>query len=324
MGENREINKELIELINEYLPKNISLVNTICEILDIHKESAYRRIRGEVKFNFEEVIKIQETLRLPIERLFKESNTTTSIEFKAQLISDSPLYKDDYCLSVLEIMDDRRLTSYNSYRVCNTLPYNFIFKHELTSKMHYYKWLSKKHTPFEHQYVLSNEIPKNVRQRQLQVKEYFESKNTTYIISDDMFESYCKEIKHLKFLGYISDVEMDQIKAELNLIVDEISVLCVNEYFETGKSVKIYISKIDIPTSFSYLKSDSQNEEGQDASVHALFGTTSYFLTYNEDITNMTKNFFENLLNHSTLVTQSGVKYRLPYLAKQRKLISSM
>lgn len=323
MNNDRQINKELIDLMTENLPEKSSLVNIVCDTLNIHREAAYRRLRGEVKFNFEEVVKIHEVLNLPLERIFKGINKD-NIGLKVDLITNSPRQRDNYCESIWQILSEKNFISYHSYKAINTLPYNFIFKHELLSRMHYYNWLSKEYTPFEHHYILSKSILKEIRQRQLQIQEYFESKNTTYIFSDDMFESCCKEIKHLRFLGFVSDEEMVQIKEELNLIVDQISELCIKEEFNSGKKVKIYISNVDIPTSLVYLKNEDQSLINTEASVHTLFGTTSHILTFSENIVTLTKNYFRHLLNFSTLITQSGAKYRIPYLSRQRKIISSM
>lgn len=88
--------------------------------------------------------------------------------------------------------------------------------------------------------------------------------------------------------------------------------------------MKIYISNVDIPTSLVYLKNEDQSLINTEASVHTLFGTTSHILTFSENIVTLTKNYFRHLLNFSTLITQSGAKYRIPYLSRQRKIISSM
>jgi hypothetical protein len=44
--------------ILDSIPKNIKPIEYLIKILDISKESAYRRLRGEIPFTFEEMSKL--------------------------------------------------------------------------------------------------------------------------------------------------------------------------------------------------------------------------------------------------------------------------
>lgn len=323
MEENRDINQELIDLINASTPANTSAAHILCDILNIHRESAYRRIRGDVKLNFDEVVKIQEVLNLPLEQIFKKSKQDT-LALEADLVVNNPQQKDSYCDSICKLLASKHANAEYCYRVLNRIPFNFIFKHELLSRFDYYKWLSKKYTPFEYEYLLSSPTPEHIRERQLQIIDYYESCPTTYIFSEDIFESYCKEMKHFRLLGYITDDEFVRMQDELRLVVDEISELCLKEQFSSGKKVDIYIASIDIHAAFTYLKSKESNVESNEMSIHSIYGTTSYLVSTSKNLVDMTKVRYHQLIKLSTLITQSGAKYSFPYLQKQRERIDLM
>ncbi len=322
MIENIEINDKILQLIVENLPDNTTAVKILEDVLGLHRESAYRRIRGDVKFSLEEVIQLQNALNLPLDSIFKGMPNTKQ-DLKAYLITNNPLDQNNYCKSVVEVVNKTCSNLAHVYMALNVIPYNFMFNNELLSRMHYYKWLSERNDSSNIEYSLSKSIPHSARERQLFLKEHIESNNITQIYSDDMFESTCKEIQYYKLLGYISEEELILLKAELLSIVDDIAELCKNEHFKSGSEVSIYISNIDINTSFYYIESDN-SEEKIEASIHYLHGSSNHIISYSNNIVDITKNCFSSLVRYSTLISKSGAKYRFPYLLRQQELINSM
>ena len=52
------LNKIVLTKILDIMPENLKPVTLLMEVLDIGKESAYRRLRGEKPFSMEEIYKL--------------------------------------------------------------------------------------------------------------------------------------------------------------------------------------------------------------------------------------------------------------------------
>lgn len=315
------INSQVLQLITESIPQQTTPVNILREVLDLHRESAYRRLRGEVNFTIEELVKLHSVLNLPIHKLFSGIKSDTK-HISAILINNNPSDLKNYCKSAFDIIEQTSSALDHVYMALNQVPYNFIFKNELLSRIHYYKWISDNNSDSSVQYYLSQSIPKIVRERQQLIKDHIESNDVTYIFSDDMFQSTCKEIQYYKQLGYISDEELKQLKKELLSIVDEMTALCKEEHFKSGRNVKIYISNININSSFYCIQYKAEDQQS-DSSVHYLYGG-NHIISHNSIFAKSTKKHFYRLIKDSTLISKSGAKYRFPYFMRQKDLINSI
>ena len=75
-------NKELIDAVMQCLPegkKGNSLVNLIADVLDMGKESVYRRLRGEVLFTFQEVARLSQGLNISLDNLIGLKNIRRAV-----------------------------------------------------------------------------------------------------------------------------------------------------------------------------------------------------------------------------------------------------
>lgn len=78
-----ELQNKFIEAIMKKLPSNELLVSYISRIINLGKEAAYRRIRGQVEFSFSEVLTIIEDLDIPFLEL--TSNKSEYVIFRPYL-----------------------------------------------------------------------------------------------------------------------------------------------------------------------------------------------------------------------------------------------
>ncbi len=66
---NEAFRKKIINKIISEIPLHIKPVDFLSATLDIAKESAYRRLRGEMAFTFEEIVKLSQKLEFSIDEL---------------------------------------------------------------------------------------------------------------------------------------------------------------------------------------------------------------------------------------------------------------
>ena len=74
---NNNLNKSVLDKILNCIPENIKPVNYLMDILDLGKESAYRRLRGEKALSLEEIHKLSVELSFSLDEILGNKNTNT-------------------------------------------------------------------------------------------------------------------------------------------------------------------------------------------------------------------------------------------------------
>ena len=80
---NNNLNKSVLDKILNCIPENIKPVNYLMDILDLGKESAYRRLRGEKALSLEEIHKLSLELRISLDEILgKNKKNTFTLNYK--------------------------------------------------------------------------------------------------------------------------------------------------------------------------------------------------------------------------------------------------
>ncbi|HQZ76089.1 MAG TPA: helix-turn-helix domain-containing protein, partial [Chitinophagaceae bacterium] len=69
--ETNHLQQQLFSHLKENLPAHLSLVDELCDLLDLSADSVYRRIRGEKPITLSELKKICEHYHLSLDQLLQ-------------------------------------------------------------------------------------------------------------------------------------------------------------------------------------------------------------------------------------------------------------
>src|SRR4029079_9489208 len=97
--ETTELQQQLFTYLRENIPPHLSLVDELCDLLNLGTDSVYRRIRGEKPIALAELKKICEHYRISIDQLLSLKNE--SAFFDAPGINTTPENFSDYLKEVL-------------------------------------------------------------------------------------------------------------------------------------------------------------------------------------------------------------------------------
>ncbi len=100
MENNIDIQNQIFQKIIDQLPPHISLVDEICDVLEISTDSAYRRIRGEKHLSIFEVQKLCEKYRFSVDDLASKSINT--VTFRANLLREKGFNFINYFEALLD------------------------------------------------------------------------------------------------------------------------------------------------------------------------------------------------------------------------------
>lgn len=99
MAPYEDVQTSFLNMIKESMPKNLSFADEIAELLNISKDSAYRRLRGETTLSLAEIQKLCAHFGVSIDRLLGTSNDQITFQYRS--IDGTILTFEDYLHSIL-------------------------------------------------------------------------------------------------------------------------------------------------------------------------------------------------------------------------------
>ena len=112
--ETNELQQQLFIYLKENIPSHLSLVDELCDLLDLSADSVYRRIRGEKPISLAELKTICEHYHLSIDELLHLENE--SVLFQAPSLKT--VHKDfvEYVKGMLA-----QFNYFNSFKIISTV-----------------------------------------------------------------------------------------------------------------------------------------------------------------------------------------------------------
>ena len=310
----------LIE-IRKTFPKKSLMVNTLADILRIDKGAVYRRLRQEVPFTFNEIISIAEHLNISLDNLINiEKNQ--SIPFQLYLPDYVSPKDPDFC--ILEVFI-KYLQSINQLENSETASVTNVLPHDLSYEFHYlslfdlFKWnfhYNNDKAKSFHQISASPKMNRFLTEYSMEMKKF---NKTCYIFDNKIFRILVNDIHYFNSIRLMKKEDTLKIKEELFSMLDYLEKMAITGQFkETGNSVSLYISDIDITTSYTYL--EAKNTYFSMVKTFILAAISSL----NEKTFEVIKKWTHALIKISTLITLTNEKQRVMYFEKQRKIINEL
>ncbi|GEM_PF-4652794 len=319
----KKLNHSFVNLVKSKIKDDKKLVAVICEILNIHKESAYRRLRNEVVFTFSEIIDISSALSLSIDHIVGSKKLCYPYELYGTdpdgLIKSRSGKVKRYVDMVADIVQDEEC---EYVEVTASMPVAFIMNSDYLLKWHLFIWDYHRYYNAEtsykkfDEYTYEEKITEYSKITSANLKKF----NTTYFIINRKFiEDLSEDIKTLIELKSIRREDVDKIKGELIRFFDYLEKIVITGcYPESGKKVSVYISDFRIQSGFAYIKSKNVN-----ASILKLFSFNGAISLARESFEESLK-WFKSYERLSTLISISCELERRKFFDKQRQIIDAL
>ena len=310
------IQRYLLGVLENKIPDKSKLIELLMETLFIEKGAVYRRLRGEVPFSFYEVAMIAEKLGISLNNLI--AGKAELIESFVIDMSDIDYKKWDNYIALIHMAKKDTHSIFGASS--NLLPATIYAKYESLYKFYVYKYQyllrgTDNRVSFD-KYIL----PEDLRQI---YKAYFKESKTfakTYLICDYfMISNLIIDIHYFSGVNLLFEDDVKQIKEDLFALIDYLEKIALSGCFdETGNSVELYISDINLDATYSYFQIDNSY-----TSLIRTFMINAVFVR-DKPTFDKIKNWVQSLRKSSTLITKSGAAFRTEFFEKQRKIISEI
>jgi hypothetical protein len=310
-----EIQKEFFNIIRNKIPKNVSLVDEIAELLNISNDSAYRRLRGEKPLSMQEIQMLCRHFMVSLDQVMGlESNT---LVFHGALVDKNQfnfgIYLNEILVNVQRIAGLKDRVFY--FEAKDIPPFHFfLFEHLAAFK--YYFW---------QRHIIQD---MGEGSRDFNVADYMDPLQTTgkkiaslystipsvEIWHTDTINSTIRQIEFCRDSGYLKAGS-----AELTLIYDELLELVEHIEAEATNGVK-FMPESDPSTGSAEFRLHCNEvllghntmlcESPEQRFVYINHNVINFMVTFDKKFTDYTYQSLQNIIRKSSLISGVNEKER--------------
>lgn len=316
---NDDIRKKIIKKITALIPPHIKAVDYLSDILEISKESAYRRMRGEMSFAFDEIIKLSKELGFSIDELTGlDQGHRVAVDFT---VETNPKQAFFIKLSKYKEDIDARLRDRESHSMMalNYLPSAFTVHFRHLFKFAYYTWLQRKRKAGAKLYysdiTISPELESLRKQLDIDGRNI---RHNTFILDHNVFLSPIKEIHYFYKMRFVTSNELIELKEDFHNMLDFVEKMVRTGESNPGTEYFFYLSDFNIDSNSSY------NVWSDKVTSSFNFNFFNRIVISNPEICEIHKEWLDSLKKYSTLITQSNEIVQAAYFEKQRRYVDNI
>ena len=318
---NYTINDNFIEILQNKFPKKAQLTEALVDLLDTERETVYRRLRKEVVFTADEIIKIASKWNISLDELTGTNLERTALHLK-QINYLKPNAKEiNFLRSVIQSINSfKDFPKTEFLNICNKLPRELLAGYEYLNKFYLFKW--------KYQYDNASKFPNfsqiTISEEQLQItSEYHQAikqvPNSTFIWDSRLFYYLVNDIRYFYSVYLITKEEKEIIKEELHQLLDYMLDVAAHGYYpETHKKVNLYISQINIDTNYNY----TFTPEANICFIHAFEKYEIY--TFNSETVANMMTWMQLQKKTAIPISKVDEKNRIEFFIQQKILVNSL
>jgi hypothetical protein len=316
-----DINKEVIKSILDSIPPNIKPVDFLIDNLGVSKESAYRRIRGDIAFSLEELSKLSLILDISIDRILG-TGSSENVFFNILGNRNSPretFYTTlnryyDYILAI------HRATDVEIILALNQVIYPLFIGYDHLFRFLYYKWLHQMGELSGNSLLSDFSVPKEIVDLCNKIS-YYKSlcvSQNTYIIEHNTFLNTINWVQYYYKRKLINEEELHLLKEDFLNIFLKMEKNSRPD-IDKNKSVNyFFLSAFNIESNSVYTQYD-------DKMLSFIWASSSGPIRINNpEICLAHKKWLNSLKRFSILFTHSNEILLGKFLSEQRRYLDTM
>jgi len=313
----KNLNSVLTALVLDKIPTTLKPVSYLMDLLNLSRESAYRRLRGEIPFSFEETAKLSTALNFSIDEILSDSRKErASFDFPSINTTDPSeiffLMLQKYNFHV----EDMNAFAGQSIMALNRLPSSILTHFDHLFKFSYYKWIQQNNQKLSKQYFSEITLSENLLLLQQKIKSnLFGSQKSILIFDSNTFFSLIKEIQYYYQGKLIDKEELAILKMEFLELIDLFEEIAKTGTFENKSSVSLFLYPLNISGNTGY-----GSFENTARTIFWIF-TVNPIIIENPEISTMQKKWLDSIKRQSISITQSNEFQQSDFFDKQREYL---
>lgn len=324
-----EKQKAFFERIKQKLPPSQALPQTLSDLLGTSLDSAYRRIRGEKLIDFAELEKICHYFSVqPLELIANTSKSIVSFSYHPHLYS-----LQEFKQYILKIRDDvtkiKNVEGLSLYISAADLPLFIHFKYKELTQFKFFYWLKSVIGDPDFDNKVFNEawVDEELVQASIEIYDAYVQLPSVEIWSEQSIDSTIRQIKFYWESGSFESKEQALlITGQVKDLLETVKTMASKnakriegKQIDTSKeNYTLYNSDVTIGNNCILLNSDLHSE------VYLSHYTYKSIKTNDTEFVSDTKEWLENLIKKSTLISGIAEKQRFQFFKVMEKKINEL
>lgn len=311
------IQTDFLNQIRNKLPNNASFADELAELLNVSRDSAYRRIRGETVLSLDEVKKLYDKYGLSIDGIISPDSNMVLMNHQAV---DFNFSINEWLKSIIQNLTfAKHSTTLELIYAAKDIPVFHYFRFPELAAFKLFVW-SKTiiKDPYYEQLPYSPDVlPKEVIIEATKAWQLYSSLASTEIWSDEAINSTLKQIEFYYECDYFKN---RSLAIDLHNQLDDF-IKTIKEEAAEGKKAEgggftLYQNDILIPDNTILVKMTGAQV------VFINYNTTDLLTTYQDSFCEKTELYLKTLLKNSALISATAERERNRFFSKLAEKIS--
>jgi hypothetical protein len=319
------IQQNLFNSIKTTLPANLSLVDEVADTLNMSIDSAYRRLRNEKLLSIDEVATLCRKYNISIDALMLlKSNSVIFLNSNADTVDIS---FNQHLKNVLsQIQQLAYVPQSLMIYFAKDIPLFHYFQFNELATFKFYAWTNTILKSNDHikKFSLKKLISAENKKLCKDIMDAYISFDSNEIWSLETINSTIRQIEYCKeSMLFEDETDISLLYAQLNELITHIELQCntglkiskLNKQVDGTSKLKIYYNPIILGDNTILM------EINGGLKVYLNHSILNYIYTSDELFCTNTKKSLQTIIQHSTLISESGSKERNKYFNVLRKEI---
>jgi hypothetical protein len=322
-----DVQKALFDAISSQLPPNRSLVDTLMDILEVSRDSVYRRLRGDTRIDFDEASKLAMHFSISLNDImhnkedrivFQRDRFIHSVEDLQQMLQNN---LDTF--TIIEQSSARKV-----YYLAKDIPFFHIYGFPELASFRMYVWLKSVYyiDKIDGKNFSMSDIPQSLVDLASKIYRKYERIPVVEIWNETTPSSLLMQIDYYYEAGLFSSKEEAlNICEQFRLMVRRIYKSALNGYrvLENGTAVpnatfEMYINEILI------MDNHILSEVNGNLRYFMPYGGVNYIVTADRSICTDMKSYIDRQLTKSSLISQVSEKERNRFFIRLGRQIEQL
>jgi len=311
-----DLNKKLVNVVLKCIPNNEKSVVYLVNTLNLSRESAYRRLRGDIPFTIQELVTLASKLEFSIDNVFEQEKQNQAF-FDISRISKGSTDFFSFMLKKYAELHDKIVSAKKKEAIMayNSFPPPFYAGFQNLFKFSYYKWLYQESGIQRNESFSNMVLPEEAVVFQRKIRgNMIQGENVVLILDMNIFLNYIKEIQYFYQRKMLSDEELLLLKEETINMVEQYEEIAQSGTFGSAK-VQLYLSPLCVNSNTVYYNYDDKEEP-----FFWIF-TINPVIIQNAGFIAMQSKWLNSLRRQSILITLSNEIMQAEFFFQQRDYI---
>jgi hypothetical protein len=318
MARDPSIQSAFLEAVKQRLAANVSFADELGEILNISRDSAYRRIRGETVLSLEEAQVLYNRFGISLDELF--SNSSQMLSFHRRVVNHQDYNLEKWLNSIYKNLDFLSSFSENEmiYSAKEIPIFHYFRMPELSAFKHFF-WMKTLigYPEYENKKYSRDAVPKEALAVAEKVWAKYASLSTTEIWNEEAIYDTLKQIEFYQACGFFKTTDQvsslcDELIELLNKIQTEASVGVRPQ----GGTFNLYNNEILIADNTVFARMKDKR------CVYVNYNALNLLLTFQEPFCSETEAYLKNLIKKSILISTTAERERNRFFNNMRNRVT--